>query len=846
MVMTKPTYLLCLLVWLSTCILLPDLLMAQETSEKKPMVKDSTKTAKKEKTFHDIITDKAQSMQGMLNVHKVADKHYFEIPDELFGRDIMTVTRMSKTPTGAGYGGEAANRQVIRFENGPNKKVFIRVINYINVGTDSLQPIFQAVENSNVAPIVAAFDVKAVRKDTSVLIEVDQFFNNPPQIFDLRPFTKQRYNLTRLEKDKSYLESIRAYPINVEIRSVRTYASKQPNINARSSQPNRTTYLSGGLTAGVVSFEMNTSMVLLPEKPMRRRFFDPRVGIFPNRYTVFDDASQRAKTETFALRWRLEAKNEADAKKQQRGQLIEPKKPIVFYIDPATPLQWRSYLKQGVNDWQVAFEQAGWKNAIMAKDWPEQDTTMSLEDARFSVIRYFASNIQNAYGPNIHDPRSGEIIESHIGWYHNVMKLLKSWYTTQTAAVDPRARLNEFDPELMGELVRFVSAHEVGHTIGLQHNFGASYATPVEKLRDKTFIDVNGHTSSIMDYARFNYVAQPEDGIENLIPGVGDYDKWAIEWNYKPIYEATDEYEEKKILNQLYLDKAEGNVRLHYITQGSPYDPRAQSEDLGDNSMIASEYGIQNLKRILPNAINWTKEEAEDFDMADELYNNVFNQFRRYIGHVSKWVGGEFATPKTGDQEGFVYEPAPKDMQQEAVVFLNQHLFQTPTWLLDQDIMAKIRPDQGVAMIGRLQQSTLNNLFDNKRMLRMIEMQSAYPDSYGLEGLFSDLKASIWSELESSEAMTVYRRNLQKIFLEKLLSMSNPKPGSSSRRRFVAVREGLSMDAKLTDATSLARGTLMELHKAMSQRVAGMENGLDKYHLQDCIKRIEDGLDLDD
>ena len=531
-------------------------LLAQSDSKKSTVESDSTQSEKKEKTFQDIITDEAHSMAGMIHVHQVDDKHYFELPDSIFGRDIMTVTRMSKTPTGAGYGGEQANRQVIRFEKGPKKKVFIRVINYINVGTDSVQPIYQAVENSNVMPIIAAFDIKATRKDTSVLIQVDKFFDNPPMIFDLRPTTKQFYNLGKLESDKSYLESIHAYPINVEVRSVRTYSSNQPSINSRGNQPRRSTYLRGGLSAGTVTFEMNTSMILLPKTPMGRRFYDPRVGIFANSYTVYDDEGQRAKTETFTVRWRLEPKNEADAQRQRKGELIEPKKPIVFYIDPATPNKWRPYLKRGVEDWQVAFEQAGWKNAILAKDWPEGDTTMSLEDARFSVIRYFASNIQNAYGPNVHDPRSGEIIESHIGWYHNVMRLLKNWYTTQTAAVDPQARLNEFDTELMGKLVRFVSAHEVGHTIGLRHNFGASFATPVEKLRDKEYLSEYSHTSSIMDYARFNYVAQPEDSVENLFPSVGEYDKWAIEWNYKPIYEAEDEYEAKKNTESLVQGKS--------------------------------------------------------------------------------------------------------------------------------------------------------------------------------------------------------------------------------------------------------------------------------------------------
>lgn len=388
-----------------------------DTSEKK----DST-DKKKPKSFDEIITDKAKTMAGMLSVHEVDDKFYFEIPDSLFGRDIMAITRISKAPTGAAYGGEQANRQVFRFERGPKKKVFIKIINYINVSADTTQPITTAVTNSNMPPIAAAFDIKATRKDTSVLVDVSSFFAEPNQAFSLPARTEQRFKLRKLEKDRSYIKSIRAYPINVEIRAVRTYTVAPPSTSSGSSSGrSRTVDLTAGLVSGAVTFEMNTSMILLPKEPARRRFFDPRVGIFATGYTVFDGSGQRAEPQVFTVRWPLEAKSEADARRQQQGELIEPKKPIVFYIDPATPMQWRSYLKQGVEDWQVAFEQAGWKDAILAKDWPEQDTTMSLEDARFSVIRYFASNVQNAYGPNVHDPRSGEILESHIGWYHNVM-----------------------------------------------------------------------------------------------------------------------------------------------------------------------------------------------------------------------------------------------------------------------------------------------------------------------------------------------------------------------------------------------------------------------------------------
>ncbi|HRI80634.1 MAG TPA: DUF5117 domain-containing protein, partial [Cyclobacteriaceae bacterium] len=446
------------------------------------------------------LVGKAKTQKGLFTVHKISDDYYFELFDSIMGREFIAITRISKSPAGAGYGGELENQQVLRWERGPNNKVFLRAVLFVSASKDTIKPITMAVRNSNLDPIAASFDIKSIRKDTSVVINVTDFFKGDNQLISLDPEKKRRFSLTTIQNDRSFIQGMKSYPVNTEVKMVKTYTSVLPP-PASPNAPSQVTVLPAGANAGVVTLELNTSMIQLPKVPARKRLFDKRVGYFANGYTVYGEESQRSETEIFAVHWRLEPKP-GDIEKMKRGELVEPKKPIVYYIDPATPVKWRKYLMLGVEDWQKAFEQAGYKNAILAKEIAPGDSSISTEDARYSFIRYFASDIQNAYGPNVHDPRTGEIIESHIGWYHNVMNLVNNWYTIQTAAVDTKARKKLFDDELMGSLVRFVASHEVGHTLGLRHNFGSSFATPVEKLRDNAYLLKNGHTPSIMDYAR--------------------------------------------------------------------------------------------------------------------------------------------------------------------------------------------------------------------------------------------------------------------------------------------------------------------------------------------------------
>ena len=502
--------------------------------------------------YDKVITKKAISATGFFKVHKVEDKYFFEINDSILNRDILIVNRIAKGAAGGrvstlGYGGDQIGKSVIQFEKGPNNKVFLRSISHAEISSDTTADgMFRALMNSNVQPLEASFAIAAFAKDSSVVFDVTDYIDGDNDILFFDSRVKRSLNLTGQLRDRSYIQELKAFPMNIEIRTLKTYMKSPPPV------PGGNPMMSGG--ASPATYELNSSLVLLPKDPMKPRYFDPRVGFFATGNIDFDANPQGVKRISMATRWKLEPKPE-DVEKYLKGELVEPADPIVYYIDPATPKKWVPFLIQGVNDWQVAFEQAGFKNAIVAKEAPLNDPTWSLDDARNSAIVYKPSPIANASGPHTNDPRSGQILETHINWYHNVMELLQNWYFIQGSPSDARARKMIFDDALMGQLIRFVSSHEVGHTLGLRHNFGSSAATPVEKLRDAKWLKENGHTASIMDYARFNYVAQPEDkvGDAGMFPHIGEYDKWAIEWGYRWLPQFKTAKEEAPYLNQIKM-----------------------------------------------------------------------------------------------------------------------------------------------------------------------------------------------------------------------------------------------------------------------------------------------------
>jgi hypothetical protein len=733
----------------------------EKTDKKDTTAKKPEPPKKGPVAFDKFIKKDAKTMTGMTTVIRQEDKYFLEIPDSLLGKEILMVSRISKgsanTPhTFDGYAGDELNEMVVKFDKGPDDKIFLLEISYKERSEEG-QPMYESLINSNTQSIISAFDVKAWGKDKkSCIIDVTDLFNsdNGELFFDKN--SKKSFGLGTMDKTRSYISSIKTYPINTEVKTVKTFSKAEGE--------------------GAATFELNCSFVMLPENPMTPRYMDDRVGYFGNSYTDYDKNPQGIEKIRQISRWRLEPKPE-DVAKYKRGELVEPAKPIVFYIDPTTPAKWIPYLIAGVNDWQKAFEKAGFKNAIRADVAPtyEQDSTFSLEDARHSAIVYKPSEVENAMGPHVSDPRTGEILESHVSWYHNVMQLLRDWYFIQCAPVDTAARHMKFDDELMGNLIRFVSSHEVGHTLGLRHNFIGSNFTTVANLRDTNFLKKYGHSTSIMDYARFDYVAQPGDKIPQkyLFPRISDYDLWAIQWGYRRylVPGDNDPKAEVPIINKWIRDSLAANPRLTFGTESSPNDPRLQSEDLGANQMETNAMGVKNLQFIMKNLEEWTYTPDKNYEDLQELYDQVVGQYKRYIGHVSKWVGGVYETPQRVEDGKPVRVFVDKAKQKEAMEWLDKYLFEVPTWIVPDKIVYKTVRKPEYVLDGCFKQAF--NALLSKRLLMNIneDMLQNGANAYSMTEFFNDLNKNVMGAMPTDPAMAIYKRVEQKAYVNALCAL---------------------------------------------------------------------------
>jgi hypothetical protein len=784
--------------------------------------------------YDKVITADAKSKKGIFTVHQVKDKYYYEIPKSEMGKEFLWVTQIAKTTLGVGYGGQALGRRVVRWDLNENK-VLLRDVNYGIVADPSL-PIAEAVNAANNETILMSFPVAAWGPNNeSAVIEVGRLFTTDVFEFSAR----QRLNATAMDTTRTFIDRISAFPTNIEARATHTYTRQPTPAGAPTPAPNP--FIGSGMNPGSATVVLHYSMVKLPEKPMMPRLFDERVGYFSITQMDYGRPEHRAQQRRYITRWRLE-------KKDPNAAISEPVKPIVYYVDRATPKWLVPYTIRGVEKWQKAFEAAGFKNAIIAKLQPskEEDPEFDPEDARYSVIRWLPSTIENATGPHINDPRTGEILESDIQMYHNIMNLQRSWYFTQVAPLDPRVHKLPMPDDLMGTLVEYVVAHEVGHTLGFQHNMKSSSLYPQEKVRDRDWVKKMGHVATLMDYSRFNYVAQPEDKIDpaDLVPGIGPYDVWATMWGYKPIPGAKTPDAELPTLDA-WARQQDETPWLRFSTAGAAgSDPGELTEAVGDADAIASTaLGIKNLERVAKLLIPATTTQAgRPYDDLSELYGRMLGQWVLELNHVAAIVGGFESQQKHIGQTGVRFTMVPRARQAQAVQFLNQNAFARPDWAIDKDILRRIEPIGVLNRVRNAQNSVLNNLLSSARFARLVEQnQLDGPGAYHPADFLADVRNGVWSELKSdAPVIDAYRRNLQRSYLDIANNKITGPPPTAPAGAPAAMA---AMFMASGDERAFYRAELRELANEINAALPRTADRTTRIHLEATLDQIGKILD---